>query len=493
MNFDLLGPSAARVPERPALWYDGSWHSYRELNARATRLANHLAAEGIGVGDRVGLLAANHIAHFDLLFAAAKIGFVFVPFDPRMPAAELRELANDVQPTLMFCDAGLSSTATQAFRCRSRTLEAYRDVVTQGNDPSPGAAPLSADSLQMILFTGGSTGRSKAVMIPYRQTQANAQSTVTAWSLSAEDCAIQATPCWHAAIHVLATPLLSIGGRVVLMSRFDAGEFLHAVERFEATRLFMVPSMYQAVVEHPAFASAPLGRVRWAISGGAPCPSAVARAFRERGVAFRQGYGMTEVGVNCFAIADDEARVHPESVGRPLPHVEVELRRPDGQPCAVDEVGELTFTGDALCAGYFNRGDEWNQVCREGWFWTGDLATRDAQGRYVIRGRRKDMYISGGENVYPAEVEAAIVECAGVDECAVLGVPDPRWGETGVAAVVMQPGQALQTESLRAALRTRLAAYKLPSAIVFVTQVPRTSAGKVDRVALRRLLQESPR
>ena len=489
MKFDLAAWGAELTPDRPAIWFSGRWYNYRDLNERATRLANQLATMGVGFGARVGILAQNHLAHFDLLFAAPKLGFVLVPYNVRLSTAELREQAAVTRPELVFCDARGLPAANEVFGCPRVTLEEYRKWLGHSSRRQVLAPPLSPESLQMILFTGGSTGQSKAVMIPYRQTLANAQGTAMGWDLGPEDCAIQATPCYHAALNVLSTPLLTIGGRVVLMTQFDAGEYLKLAERFEATVMFMVPSMFQMLAEHPDFATADLSRMRWAIAGGAPSPPALARRFIDRGVPFKQGYGMTEVGVNCFGIEVEEAVRHPDSVGRPLPHVQAVIRRTDGSPCQVGEVGELTFSGEALCAGYFHRNEDWLDVFRGESFWTGDLASRDADGRFFIRGRSKDMYISGGENVYPAEVEAALAQCAGVAECAVIGIADAKWGETGLAAVVARGGAPRNPERLRTDLRSHLAAYKVPSVVMFLNQLPRTTVGKVDRAALRQMIE----
>lgn len=377
----------------------------------------------------------------------------------------------------------------EAFSCPRVTLDEYRDWLRNASRRLIPPPQLSPESAQMILFTGGSTGTAKAALIPYRQTLANAQGTAMDWGLGPEDCAIQATPCCHAAVHVLSTPLLTIGGRVVLMGQFEPGEYLRLATRFEATVLFMVPSMYQSLADHPEFAETDLHRVRWAISGGAPCPSAVAKALLDRDVPFRQGYGMTEAGVNCFSIPLDESTLHPESVGYPMPHVQAQVRRPDGTPCKPDEIGELTLSGEALCSGYFNAPDDWSAVWRNGWFWTGDLAEYDADGRYYIRGRSNEMYISGGEHVFPVEVENALRQCVGVKDCGVMSIPDAKWGEAGLAAIVTQPGTVRSAEHLRFELRTRLAAYKIPTVILFLDELPRTRVGNLDRLALRRLLE----
>jgi len=490
MKFDLAAWGAELTPDRHAVWFNGRWYTYRDINERATRLANTLAGAGIGFGSRVGILSANDLAHFDLLFAAPKLGFIFVPFNVHETAAGLREQALCVRPDLVFCEARYAELAEKAFDCPRIALAQYRAWLGNSSRQHIPMPELSPESIQMILFTSGNTGRAKAVMLPYRQTLANAQCTAMSWDLGPEDCTVQAVPCFHAGVNVLATPLLTLGGRVVLMSTFDPGEYLLLAQRLEATVIFLTPTMYQRLIESPGFASADLGRVRWAVSTGSPCPPTVARAMRERGIAYRQGYGMTEAGANCFSIPLEEADEHPDSVGRPMLHVQIEIRRPDGAICAANEVGELTITGEGLCSGYLGRDDDWSAVCRDGWFWTGDLAEQDAEGRHFIRGRRRDAYVSGGQNVYPAEVEAAMVQCVGVAECAVLSIPDTRWGETGLAAIVMHAGVIGRPDQLRAELRNLLAAHKIPSVMLFVDMLPRTGSGKVDRVALRSMLEE---
>ena len=488
MKFDLAARGAELTPARSALWFDGRWYRYGDLDERAVRLAHRLAALGVGPGDRVGILAANHLTHFELLLAAPKLGFIFAPLNLRLSAPELSRALQRIQPRLLFHDARSAVLAEQSFAGSRIALDSYQASCGEDGTYEPLAPQLSPESIQMILMTGGSTGTPKAAMIPYRQMQANAWATASEWGLGPEDCAIQATPCYHAALNVLSTPLLSVGGRVVLTAQFDPGEYLRLVAQHRATLMFMVPSMYRQLAEHPAFASADLSSVRWAISGGAPCPDALARIFHRRGISFRQGYGMTEAGVNCFTQSVQEGDRYPDSVGRPMLHVQMQIRRPDGGTCAVGETGELTLSGEGLCAGYLHAEDEWHDAMRGGWFWTGDLAECDAQGRYRIRGRRKDMFISGGENVFPAEVEAALVRCEGVLECAVIGVADARWGEVGLAAVVMRRDAPQDAATLKQSLRARLAAYKIPREIRFLDALPRNGVNKLDRHELVRLI-----
>jgi fatty-acyl-CoA synthase len=484
---DLAARGARRWPQRPALWADGRWYSYGELEARATQLAARLAADGVAKGDRVAILALNHLAHFDLLLAAPKLGFIYTPFNHRLSEEETRALFHYVRPVRLFVDAGNRALAA-GHAGPTVALEHYAQWL-QGPAVAARCA-VTADDIHMLLFTGGSTGTPKGALLPYRQTLANIVATVRGWWLTRADAAIQATPCFHAALNVYATPLLAIGGRVVLMPSFEPGDYLRLMQSARVTRLFMVPTMYRMLAEHPAFATADVASVRGAVSGGAPCPPALRALFAARGIAFKQGFGMTEAGVNCFAITDAEAAAEPLAVGRPLPGLSAVVRREDGSVCSTDEVGELTLRGPQVCAGYFERDKEWGESYRDGWLWTGDLARVDAAGRHFIVGRRKEMFISGGENVYPAEVEAVLATHPALLECAVLGVPDARWGEVGLAAVSVKPGASLDAPTLTAWLKTQIAGYKRPRAVLFFTALPKTGAGKFNKPEIRRQYQE---
>lgn len=490
MTLDLAARNARRFPARDALWADGRWLSYGELNQRATRLAARLHALGVQAGDRVGILALNHVAHFDLLLAAPKLGCIYTPFNHRLSVDETRALFDYVRPKLLFVD-GINSKLGNSFAGEPIALETYEHWLA-GADLEAAAvtAPCMASDAHMLLFTGGSTGTPKGALIPYRQTRANIRATVRGWRLKRSDCAIQATPCFHAALNVYATPLLAIGGRIVLMPAFEAGEYLRLMQQHGATQLFMVPTMYRMLAEHAAFAGADFSRVRGAISGGAPCPPSLRDVFAARGIGFKQGFGMTEAGVNCFAISAAEAAAHPLAVGRALPWLQAVIRQPDGTPCAVDAVGELTLRGPQVCSGYFEREHEWAECHRDGWLWTGDLARVDASGLHFITGRRKEMFISGGENVYPAEVEAVVAAHPAVIECAVIGVPHASWGEVGLAAVALREGSSLDADALGAWLKSQLAGYKRPREFMFMDGLPKTAAGKFNKPEIRRLYSE---
>lgn len=484
MIHDQLARRAELTPDRHAVYFDGRWYSYAQLDQRARRLAGALAARDITAGDRVGILALNHLAHFDLLHAAPKLGCIYTPFNYRLSAAEHQALCAELSPSLLLHDSGHAALAASS-NCPLQDLAEYEDWLNAAPTLTGSAAVADGD-IAMILCTGGSTGAPKGVMIPYRQQFYNAVNTVFGWGLRDSDCVIQTTPAFHAALNAMATPLLQLGGRVVLQASFDPGEYLQLARDHGASLMFMVPTMFQVLAEHPDFATSDLSSVRWAISGGAPCPAPVREAYRKRGVHFMQGFGMTEAGVNCFAIDLADAQARPESVGRPMPHTIAAIRDPQGAPVALGEVGELTLAGPHLCQGYWNQPAATAETIRDGWLWTGDLARQDEDGFYYIVGRRKDMFISGGENVFPAEVENALYALPQVAECAVLGIPDARWGEIGLAAVVPRDGATLSGTTLREALRPHLAGYKLPREYLFLDALPRSGAGKILKPELRR-------
>ncbi len=491
MILDVAAKRAQLTPDWPALWWQGSWLTYAELNDRAERLAGALARAGVGAGDRVGLLANNHVAHIDMLLATAKTGAVYAPLNVRLAEREQRQLAEYLRPALVLHDAENADKAAATGR-PLWDLASYEQRLLDADITRAPRAEVGPEDIQMILLTGGTTGLPKGAMLPYRQGFYNAVNTVMSWGLRQDDCVIQATPCYHAALNAFTVPLFHLGGRVVLQRAFDPGEYLQLVEETSATVLFLVPTMFHMLARHERFPGADLRSVRWAISGGAPCPEPVREALRRRGVKMRQGYGLTEAGVNCFATTQAVADRKPNSVGRPMLHGEAVVRRPDGSPADPSETGELTIRGPHVFLGYFERPKATAEVLRDGWLWTGDLAMVDDEGDFTIVGRRKEMFISGGENVFPAEVEAAIYDHEAVAECAVAGVPDDRWGEVGVAGVVLKRGRDLTVEQLREFLTQRMARYKVPKHIVFLEALPKSAAGKILKTDLPRLAGHQP-
>jgi fatty-acyl-CoA synthase len=295
------------------------------------------------------------------------------------------------------------------------------------------------------------------------------------------------TPLYHAGgLGAFLVPILAAGGTVVLHAGFDPAEVWATMARERCTVVLGVPTIWKMLLEHPSFEAADLSSIRWLISGGAPLPLYLIEAYQERGIVFKQGFGLTEVGVNCFAMSVEESVAKKGSIGRPLMMTDAKLIDEAGGEVPVGEVGELCLRGPHVTTGYWRNPAATSAALDvAGFFHTGDLARKDEDGFFTIAGRRKDMLISGGVNVYPAEIEGELLLHPAVQDASVVGVPDPTWGEVGVAFVVVRSGAALSNVELLAFAETRLARYKLPKEVVFVDALPRTAYGKVVKGELR--------
>ena len=467
--------------ERRAVRYGHQWYTYGMLASRARRLAAFLSQQGIGVGDAVGILAYNHIAHIDLIAACDLLGAAYAPLNFRLSEPEQSRTLEALNPALVFVDADNSGKLPRSGP-RAIALADYERLLGKQRDAQPPADIRDGERVAMLLLTGGSTGTPKAAMIPRRQIAANNANTVAGWALTGDDCVIQASPAFHAGINVLATPLLSIGGRVVLQDSFASSSYLAAAAEHRATVLFLVPTMYQMLIDDTDFAETDLSSVRFAISGGAACPATIRHAYADKDVPFRQGYGLTEVGPNCFSLIPEKAKEKAGTVGFPVMHCQAKLVDDAGNEVTEPgAVGELLLKGPHVCAGYWENEEATNAAYKDGWWATGDYFSRDEDGYYSVVGRKKEMFISGGENVYPAEVEQVILSHPKVSECAVVGVPDERWGEVGFAYVA--PAAITPTE-LEEFLQGKIARYKQPKRVITMDALPRNAMGKVVRAML---------
>jgi fatty-acyl-CoA synthase len=352
-------------------------------------------------------------------------------------------------------------------------------------DSPPPPANLTWDSPWALCYTGGTTGLPKGAILTHGNVTWNSINTVMSWGLVPDDRTILNMPMFHTGgLNVFTAPLVHIGGTSIVCQGFDCDQVFDLIEMRGVTIYFGVPTTHIALQQHPRWATADLSGLRWAITGGAPCPPPVFERFRERGVPFRMGYGLTESGPNTFWLPDADIERKQGSVGVPLFHVDVKVVDAEGRECGPDEVGELLIHGPQIVPGYWNRPEDSRKSIVDGWLRTGDLARRDAQGYYYIVGRLKEMIISGGENVYPAEVEAVMAGHPEVDAVAVIGVPDAHWGEVGRAIVVPRNGSTRDPEALLAYARERLARFKVPKSVVYVDTLPVTGAGKVDKKVL---------
>ncbi|MDT8306889.1 MAG: long-chain fatty acid--CoA ligase [Anaerolineae bacterium] len=500
---DLLTDRARLTPDREALLERerGRRYTYAELNTRACRAANFLQEElGVQAGDRVSILAHNSVAYVDLLYGLAKIGAILAPLNWRLVATELAYILNDCQPRVVIVGPEFAATwagvATQVDVEHVLGIEdaevagagVYEDGLAAASPQEPARpATLNAETPLCILYTSGTTGRPKGAVIPHRQVLWNCINTVISWGLTENDVAPVFTPMFHAGgLFIFLTPLFYAGGRIVLTRTFDVDDSLRVIGDERCTAVLGVPTLFQMWRQAEAYRTAGFGHVRFFVSGGAPCPPELMASWRaEKGIVFRQGYGLTEVGTNCFSMTDAESAPKTGTVGKPIFHSKMRLVDGDDNDVPPGEVGELLIRGPHVFSGYRRNPEATAEALVDGWFHTGDMARRDEEGFYTIVGRSKDMIISGGENVYAAEVEAAFREHPAVAEAALIGQPDETWGEVGLMVVVPQPGVDISAAELTAFCRERLARYKVPKAIVFAPELPYSPYGKVEKRKLR--------
>ncbi|MBX6363185.1 MAG: AMP-binding protein [Gemmatimonadetes bacterium] len=482
------------TPDRIALVdrVRGDRLTYAELDAGADRWAAALASLGVGPGDLVAVLASNRREQVELFFACGRLGAALVPLNWRLAPAELGPILADARPRVLLGDSRFRAAAEAAAPLPHSAVwldldaDAPRLLGRAGAPPEDRA--VGPDDPALVLYTSGSTGRPKGAVLPHRQLVWNAVATTTSWELGPTDVAPISTPLFHTGgWNVFATPLWHRGGTVVLLDAFDPAAFLDVMAEEGCTFALTVPTQLMMLLQAPSWGR-PLPALRSFMSGGAPLPPALAERVRASGYRLREGYGLTECGPNCFASTDEASLRRPGSVGWPIAHLSMRLVTEDGREAEVGEPGELLLRGPQRFAGYLRDPARTAEALTpDGWLRTGDLARRDADGAFYICGRRKEMFISGGENVFPGEVEAALADCEGVLEVAVIGVPDALWGEVGRAFVVRRPGTTLTAADVVAHVRARLAAYKAPKSVVFVDAIPRLGSGKVDRPALATL------
>jgi fatty-acyl-CoA synthase len=438
--------------------------TYADLDARAARAAAGLQRRGIDRGDRFGILAASSVDYIALFFGAMEYGAIAVPLSTRATEHEIAAIISDCGMKICFRDAEVSE------------LSATDNRTTRRPDNQP-------EAIACLLYTSGTTGKPKGVMIPRRQLFWNGYNTAVCWGLREDDVSPVFTPLYHAGgLAAFLIPIFTVGGTIVLHERFDPAGVWRTIERERCTVVLGVPTIWKMLMDAPEFASARLDQVRWFISGGAPLPAYILEAYQKRGVVMRQGYGMTEVGVNCFSMTSAEATRKPGSIGKPMMFTSIRIVDPQGREVPDGQIGEMQIRGPHVSKGYWNNEAATREAYGDdGWLRTGDLARRDDEGFFYIAGRRKEMFITGGVNVYPAEIEAVLLAHPAVSDAAVLAVADQTWGEVGVAFVVSRA----QQDELASFLESRIARYKVPKRFVFLDALPRTPYGKVEKAKLR--------
>lgn len=474
---DLLSERARVTPDRTALVSveTGERFTYADLNCRAEQAAQTIAARGIEAGDRFGLLAYNCVEFLDLFFGAMKCGAIVVPLSTRATAHELNAILED-------CDAKLVFVGTE-FDAMDLRAPKYAVAERVGPEPSALGTAYDDETIACLLYTSGTTGKPKGVMIPRRQLLWNGMNTVVNWSLREDDVTPIYTPLYHAGgVAAFLIPIFTVGGTIILHKSFDPSHVWRTIQQERCTIVLGVPTTWKMLMDAPEFAGANLDHVRWFISGGAPLPAYLAEAYRNRGIVMKQGYGMTEVGVNCFTMTTEESVRKAGSIGKPMLYTELRIVDADGKDVPAGDVGEMWLRGPHVSKGYWNNPEATAATYREdGFLKTGDLARRDDDGFVYIAGRAKEMFISGGVNVYPAEIEAELVSHPNIADAAVVPVADATWGEVAIAFVV----GSTTAEELTTYLSLRIARYKLPKQYIFVDTLPRTPYGKVEKGKLR--------
>ncbi len=495
---DWSARRASLSPDRTAIVDEGSGRSftYADLDRRANRTARLLESYGVVDGARVALVTRNRIESIDLFCACGKTGGVLAPLSYRLAPPELAELLDLIDPEVLVIESPYVERLEHAIARASvdpPVLEIETDEPAGGWDRYAEAVPAddgpvesrdrSLEDPHLLLHTGGSTGTPKETTITHGSIYWNSFNTITAWGLQPDDVAPMVFPPFHTGgWNVLTLPLFSVGGTLILDREVDPGRILDQVESHGATVLVAVPAVLRTMARHDDWEAADLSTLRFVKSGGGPCRDSIVRAWRERDVDLTQGYGLTEIGPNNFAMPDDFGPEKVASVGKPALHVDARIVDEDGEPVERGAIGELELAGPHAAPAYWGNEAETAETFGDDWVSTGDLARVDGDGFYHIEGRKKNMFVSGGENVYPPEVEDAIADHPAVEEVIVVGVPDERWGTVGKA--VVEGDDSLTLTELEAFLDGRLARFKIPAHLAFVDEMPTSGPSKLDRAAI---------
>lgn len=483
--------------------------SYEQFAERTGRLANALRDRGVAKGDRVAYLGENHPAFLETLFACGLLGAIFVPLNTRLAPPEIQYQLQDCAAVVLIHAGSLSGLAfsgaagTAVRRliavdasagvqgapgsdAAQSAVEDFDDVVASGAVQALDEA-VGLDDGAMILYTSGTTGRPKGALLTHGNITWNCINVIVDFDFSSADVALMISPMFHvASLNMGVLPTLLKGGTVVLEPKFDPSRTLQLIEQHRVTTISGVPTTYQLLCEHPAWATADISSLNKLTCGGSAVPTRVLEAYEARGLRFSNGYGMTETAPGATTLPASRSRDKAGSSGLPHFFTDVRIADPLGDPAPAGTVGEIQIKGPNVIHGYWGRPEESAASYADGgWFRSGDMGYKDPDGFVFVSDRLKDMIISGGENIYPAEVEQAIIELEAVGSVAVIGVPDEKWGEVPQAVLVLREGAQLSEEQLREHLDGKLARYKIPKSVVFVNEMPRTASGKIRKSELR--------
>lgn len=472
--------------------------TYIQANERAGRVATWLARDlGVAKGDRVAVLAPNTSDVVEIQFACAKLGAIMVPLNWRLTVSELSFIASDSTPNVLIHGDEFTETAAAVganvgiahvvdTACNGGD-SGYERGIAANTEPTP-MVDLTHDDVWTIMYTSGTTGLPKGAIITHGMTFWNVVNLGTPHRISPDAVQLTVLPLFHTGgLNCYTNPVLHAGGTVLIMRTFDpqSGLALLGNAEFGVTHFFGVPANYQFMAQQPEFDDTDLSRIVVAGVGGAPVPVPLLEIWNKRGLGLAQGFGMTETSPTVLVLDAGDAMERPGSAGKPALHNQVRIVDENGNDLPVGEIGELWCKGPNITPGYWNRPEATEATIKDGWLNTGDASRCDADGFYFIVDRTKDMYISGGENVYPAEVENVIYRLDQIAEAAVIGLADDKWGEIGCAVIVLKKGAILSADDLTSYCREHLATFKVPKRVEFVQVLPRNATGKVLKRTLR--------
>ncbi len=467
-----------------------SW-TWKELNVTCNHLAHQLKNHyNINKGDRIAVYSENLIEYVFLFFACVKMGVILIPFNFRLAPREIDILLADADPNLLIYQEKYRENVNELKSNRERKIKSINEISSICNHPeiqeefSPDS-PVTEDDYLMILYTSGTTGLPKGAIITHKMIFWNSINTSMRLDIVSNDHTLIFAPFFHTGCwNVLLTPFVHRGASQTLINGFDPDLILKLIEKEKVTLMFGIPTMLQMMADSANFEKTDLSSMRYFIVGGAPMPVTLINTWHEKSIPIRQGYGLTEVGPNCFSLHQKDAIRKKGSIGFPNFYIEAKIINDAGNECLAEEVGELYLKSPVVTPGYWLNEDATKKTITDGWFHTGDIVKKDSEGYFYVVDRKKNMYISGGENVYPAEVEKFIYTNSAIKEVAIIGVSDEKWGEVGKAFVVIKDGISLTEDEFLEFCQGNLAKYKIPKYVIFLDELPKGDTGKIDRKQL---------
>ncbi len=492
--YDWIAHHAHRRPTQLAIddLQTGRKFTYADLDRRTSQLTAALAALGIAKGDRVALLAPNCAEYFELQFACGRLGAIMLPLNWRLTVPELEYILGDSSPKLLVHDKAFTASAQalseDLIEIDPENADSPYERALATAPPPPAPIEVTHDDIAMVMYTSGTTGHPKGAIITHGMVFWNCVNLGIPALISPKTIHLVVLPLFHTGgLNCYANPVLHAGGTILIMRAFDPGQALDYIsdEALGITHFFAVPAPYQFMMQHPKFQGADLSRLQLAGVGGAPCALAILEGWSARGVPLVQGWGMTETSPAGTMLDAVDAIRKVGSAGKAMMHTAIRIVDDEGRDVSAGGIGELLIKGPNITPGYWNKPEATESAFTDGWLHTGDAARMDDEGFIYIVDRWKDMYISGGENVYPAEVENVLFQIPQVADAAIIGVPSERWGEVGMAIIVRKPEQPLEEGDVIRHCLGRLAKFKVPQEVTFVEALPRNATGKVLKRELR--------